>query len=327
MGKVKDKTIAAEETIETQVTVEDAPEAAPAATDLVTMAQITVTQLPIIEERLRDVKAAVEATVAEAKSLVATADTVQAVKARRAELNKQFSEIENQRKQIKQQIAAPYQRFEEVYKECIAGPFREADAALKATVDSFENDLKKKALDRLEAYYYELCALEDIDWLPFADAMTKSGIKISMEDCKKKEPRKAMDALAEFTSKIGLGLDSVRQMDDSAEILVEFKKTLDAGQAAAAVQDRKRKVREEAAQEERRKESDFERRRQEQLAKLEAVTPAAAPQPVPEPTPAKFPPAIGFKIYFETAEQYQKVLPILKDLKNTLITEGIKYGK
>ena len=77
MGKVKEKAV---EPIEAEVTIEDATE----TTDLVSMAQITVTQLPIIEERLRDVKAAVEATVAEAKSMVATADTVQAVTARRA---------------------------------------------------------------------------------------------------------------------------------------------------------------------------------------------------------------------------------------------------
>ena len=326
MGKVKEKAV---EPIEAEVTIEDATE----TTDLVSMAQITVTQLPIIEERLRDVKAAVEATVAEAKSMVATADTVQAVKARRAELNKQFNAIEDQRKAIKEQIAAPYQRFEKVYRECIAGPFKEADAALKATVDDFQNSVKKQALDKLESYYYELCALDQIDWLTFQDALVKSNIKISMEDCKKKEPRKAMDELAAFTSKIGLGLDSVRQMDDSAEVLVEFKKCLDAGQAAAIVQERKRKVREAAEAEERRKSSDFEAMRQAAIAKVEAFTPtaAAAPEPVKAPidptAPVKFPPVIGFKIYLETERQYLAVLPKLKELKQILEQEGIRYGK
>ena len=332
MGRIKDKALEAEETIEAEVTVEDAPEAAPAAgTDLVTMAQITVTQLPIIEEKLRDVRTAVEATVREAKSLVATADTVQAVKNRRAELNKQFNAIEEQRKAIKEQIAAPYKQFETVYRECIAGPFKEADAALKATVDDFESTLKKKALDKLEAYYYELCALEQIDWLPFADAMAKSGIKIGMADCKTREPKKAMDAIAKFTAEIGLGLDAVRQMDDSAEVLVEFKKSLNAGLAAAAVQDRKRKVREAAEAEERRKASEFEARRQAAIAKVEAIQQATTPEPVKEPirsvTDGPFPPVIGFKIYFQNADEYRKVLPILRQLKELLKTEGIKYGK
>lgn len=154
-----------------------------------------------------------------------------------------------------------------------------------------------------------------------------------MEDCKKKEPRKAMDELAAFTSKIGLGLDSVRQMDDSAEVLVEFKKCLDAGQAAAIVQERKRKVREAAEAEERRKSSDFEAMRQEAIAKVEAYTPtaAAAPEPVKAPinptAPVKFPPVIGFKIYLETERQYLAVLPKLKELKQILEQEGIRYGK
>lgn len=337
MGRVKEKIMDAEEPIEVEVTIEDAPEEAAAAqpaksADLVTMAQITVTQLPIIEERLRDVKEAVEATVAEAKTMVATADTVQAVKARRAELNRQFDEIEKQRKTIKKQISAPYEQFEVVYRECIAGPFREADAALKDTVDSFEDSLKKKALDRLKAYYEELCALENIDWIPFDEALERGGVKISLADCKTKEPRKAMDAIAKFTSTIALGLDQVRQMEDSAEIMVEFKRCLDAGQAAATVHERKRRIREAAEQEEQRKASDFEARRQEALKKLEAITPTAAPEPIQEPVrsvaaPAAFPMAIGFKIYFDTAEQYQKVLPVLRQLKEILNTEGIRYGK
>lgn len=319
MSKTKEKVIDA---TEADVQIEDAPE----TTDLVSMAQITVTQLPVIEERLRDVKAAVEATVAEAKSLVATADTVQAVKARRAELNKQFNAIEDQRKAIKEQIAAPYQRFEKVYRECIAGPFKEADAALKATVDDFQNAVKKVALDKLESYYYELCALDQIDWLTFQDALVKSNIKISMEDCKKKEPRKAMDELAAFTSKIGLGLDSVRQMDDSAEIMVEFKKCLDAGQAAAIVQERKRKVREAAEAENRRKEEAA--RQQEMVAKVEAAAPApapvaaptAAPTPVADPTQAeRVFPEFQFTVYNCTRSQLIKIRDYLKQ-------EGIQYA-
>ena len=55
---------------------------------------IAVTQLPVIEERLRDYKAEIEATVADAKKMVATPDTIQAVKTKRAELRKQFDALD-----------------------------------------------------------------------------------------------------------------------------------------------------------------------------------------------------------------------------------------
>lgn len=310
-GKTADQ-----EPIETQVTMEDTPEAEP--TDLITLAQITVTQLPIIEERLLAVKDAVSATVTEAKSLVATVDTVQAVKARRAELNKQKEALEAQRKAVKKQIMAPYDRFNAVYEECIAGPFREADAALKATIDGFEGELKKEALRKLETYYQELRSMDDLGWLPFEEALRRSGIKIGLADCKTKRPQKAMDSLANFTCGIALRMQQIRAMEDSAEIMVEFKKSLDVGAAVATVQERKRKVQEAAEEEERRKEE--EARRAEMIAKVEAYIPTpAAPTEAPAPAERIWP-EFRFTVYNCTRAQ-------LIGIRNYLQQEGIKYGK
>ena len=242
-------------------------------------ALIVVTQLPVIEERLRDFKAEVEAAVAEAKSMVATADTVQAVKNRRAELNKQFEALETQRKAVKAQIMAPYERFNAVYAECISGPFKEADAALKATVGEFETELKNEAIEKVKDYYAELCALEGIDWLPFQRAMEYGNIKVSMADTKTNTPRKLMEAIANVVSRIAIAMDDIRKMEDSAEIMAEFKTCLDAGKAAATVQDRKRKVEAEKEAAERNKE--WEAKRAEALAKVQAAAEASAPAPVP----------------------------------------------
>ncbi len=298
------------------------------ATDLITMAQIAVTQLPIIEERLRDVKSAVESMVADAESLIATPDTIQAVKARRAELNKQFDTLDAQRRAVKEAVMAPYSNFEAVYKECIAGPFKRADAALKATIDGFEGELKAQALEKLEGFYWELCGLDGIDFLPFPDALKASGIKLTLADCRTKKPQKAMEAMAQFTAKIGLAMGDIAKMEDSAEILVEFKKSLDAGKAAATVAERKRMVKEAEEAEERRKAE--EAARNEQVAKVEALRPepVAPPTPVSAPdAPLKVPQCVSFKIYPKTAEEYQKILPTLRQLKEILIQEGIDYGK
>lgn len=284
------------------------------ATDL-----IAVTQLPIIEERLRDVKATVEAAVAEAKSMVATEETIQAVKNRRSELNKQFDALEEKRKAVKAQIMEPYNRFEAVYKECITVPFTEADKSLKATVDGFENELKDKTVQRLKDYYAELCAAERIDWLPFMKAMEYGKIKVGVTDAKKNTPRKLMNAVANVVSTIATGMDQIRKMEDSAEIMAEYKACLDVGKAVATVQERKRKVQEEKEAAEKRKE--WERKREEAIAKVDAASPApvavAAPQPLNK--------SMSFKIFFKTVEEYEKVKPILKQLKETLIREGIQY--
>ena len=113
-----------------------------------------------------------------------------------------------------------------------------------------------------------------------------------------------------------------------------WKKTLDAGQAAAIVQERKRRVREaEEAEAKRREES---ARQREMTAKVEALTPTpvAAPSPVEEPTRSVTVMAqpecwkkMSFTIYFRNQEEYQKVLPELKALKEKMVQEGIQYGK
>lgn len=304
-----------------QLTLDEAAEQEPQEVT----ALIAVTQLPVIEERLREVKATVEAAVAEAKSLIATEDTIQAVKTRRAELNKQFEALEKQRKAVKEQIMAPYNQFEKVYKECISGPFTDADKSLKATVDSFQNEVKEKTMQKLKDYYAELCAAERIDWLPFMRAMEIGNIKVGMTDAKKSNPQALKDKLANVVATVAVAISGIQKMDDSAEIMAEYKITLDVGKAVANVQERKRKVQEEKEAAEKRKE--WEQKRQEAIAKVEAAvpkpTPVAAPVAVAAPQPLNK--SMSFKIYFKTVEEYEKVKPILKQLKDTLIREGIQY--
>ena len=109
-----------------------------------TAALIEVRQLPVIAERLRQVKDQVEAMTSEASSLVCTAETVQAVKQKRADLRKQFDELETQRKAVKAAVMGPYEEFLKVYDECISAPFRIADNKLKEQIDGFENELKAR---------------------------------------------------------------------------------------------------------------------------------------------------------------------------------------
>ena len=62
---------------------------------------IAVKQLPIIEERLKDLAAVIDRQVEEALSMAVTPDTVKAVKDVRAVLNKQYKALEDQRPHTK----------------------------------------------------------------------------------------------------------------------------------------------------------------------------------------------------------------------------------
>ena len=99
---------------------------------------IQVIRLPVIQERLRSMKGAIEQEVSEALSLACTEDTIQTVKGKRAELRKLLDSLEAQRKAVKTAVMGPYNHFESVYKECVSDTLKSADDALKNKIDEVE---------------------------------------------------------------------------------------------------------------------------------------------------------------------------------------------
>lgn len=288
-------------------------------------ALITITTLPEIQENLRSLRERWEQKAQDAAALVCTEESVQSIKTTRAEMRKEYEEADSQRKAAKERYMSAWNEVESTWKECVSEPFKRADESYKNTISGFEEQLKAEVRDKLERYYSELCASEHIDFVPFDKAMKKAGVKIGLADAKAKTPRKLQDALANLVSQVALDMERIGQMDDAAEIMAEYKWMLDLGSAIAVVQRRKKEVEAEREAAERRKA--VMEREAEAVKKVEAITP-----PVTVGTPVvrsvvtgDYPERIGFKIYFRNAEEYGKVLPILKELKRILITEGIMY--
>lgn len=275
-----------------------------------TTALIEVQQLPIIAERLQMVKAQVEAMTAEAASLVCTAETIQTVKNRRAELRKQFDELEAQRKAAKAAVMAPYNEFEQVYKDCITVPFKTADAALKSTIDGFELELKDRCRAELQGYFDELCAVHGVDFLDMPTAMSIGKIKISMADAQAKTPRKLQDALSEVVARVATGMDQISRMDDAAEIMDEYKRCFDVGHAVDVVRGRKLRVQleQEAA----------EARRAAQKAQNDAKAKVDVLAPPTTQTPQEPRYDVTFTLIAVTKEQARRVREFIK-------SEGIDY--
>ena len=113
---------------------------------------IQIVQLPIIKERLHQLKTFVEQQTAAAMAMVCTEDTVIQVKQTRAELSALFKEAEDQRKAVKNAVMQPYLDFEAVYKECISDPFTRADNDLRCKVAAVEGEMKRACEERLRSW-------------------------------------------------------------------------------------------------------------------------------------------------------------------------------
>lgn len=198
-----------------------------------------VKQLPIIEEQLRSLKTGIEMQVAEATAMVCTEETYKMVKKDRAALSKQFKELEERRKEVKAAIMAPYDQFEELYKECVTMPFTEADRTLKARVDEVEGQLKADKEAQVVKWFDEYrgnVGLTD-DWLSF----DRTGITVGMSDSLRSLKVKAKA----WVDKILEDLAAIAAQEHKDEIFVEYKSTLNVSTAMTTVANRHKAMEEE----------------------------------------------------------------------------------
>lgn len=176
---------------------------------------IVVKQLPQIEEHLKELSIDIDKKVENAKSLVCTEENVKTIKQVRADLNKEFKEVEQQRKMVKEQILAPYIQFEEIYKTYISDKYKGADSDLETKIDTTENELRARKEQETRDYFEEYKQSLSIDFIKFEDAK----IKVGLADSKTSLKKQAKD----FIDRVNTDLATIMLQEHKEEILVEYK--------------------------------------------------------------------------------------------------------
>ena len=198
---------------------------------------IVIKQLPIIEEQLKQLSEEIDKKVENAKSLVCTEENKQTIKQIRTSLNKEFEELETQRKNVKEKVLAPYNKFETTYKEYVSEKYKSADKTLKEKIDSIEIEQKKKLEDGAKEYFAEYAESKKIDFITFE----KMGLKIGVSD----NLTKLKKQIIAYIDKIIDDLKLIETQEYNAEILVEYKQSLNVSQAITAVNNRFKAIEEE----------------------------------------------------------------------------------
>lgn len=187
---------------------------------------ITLQQPPIIiYERIKAVGQQIEAKIAELNldNQLVTEDTLKSAKNTRTTLRKELDDFETQRKYIKEQVNAPYEAFEKAYKEHIKVHYDKADSTLKSKIDEVQNRLISDKSARIKDYFTELCQSQNIDFLIFE--RLPLNITLSASDKSLKEQ------VAGFVGEVSKSLEFIESLTDpdeyKAEILADYKQTLD----------------------------------------------------------------------------------------------------
>ena len=198
---------------------------------------IKVTQIPVIKHELQIIGKGVSERIAalNIESQLATEDTVKALKEIRAELNKEATAFEAQRKDVKNAVMQPYNDFEAIYKAEIIDKFKAADDLLKSKISDFEMKIKSEKRTNLVDYFNEACKCKTIYFLTFDRMNIEVGLSVS--------EKKYKEQILEFIDKVAEDLALIETEQYAAEILIEYKKSLKANAAITDVRNRKEQER------------------------------------------------------------------------------------
>jgi hypothetical protein len=195
--------------------------------------EIKLVQTPIIIHELAIVGKSVteRLKVLNLENQVATEETVKSLKELRSELNKELADFEVQRKFIKEGVNKPYNDFEAIYKSEISEKYTTAINLLKDKIASVENKIKTEKKVNILAYFNELCASEKIDFVSFETVVPE----ILLSTTEKAYKTQCND----FIMKVVDDLNFIKSTEFENEVLVEYKKTLNASKAFTEVSKRK----------------------------------------------------------------------------------------
>lgn len=261
---------------------------------------IKLEQLPIIKYQLEQLAIEIKEKVDRANNLIVNDDTVKEVKQVRATLNKEFNELELQRKQVKQAIMSKYDEFEEIYKENVSNLYKQADVTLKEKIDNVENQLKQEKEDELREFVEQHCSTRNIH-IDFEIIDLNITLSASMKLLKEQ-------ALA-FIEKVDNDLKLINMEEYSNEILYEYNQSHDFVNAKTKVVERHKQL------EEIQKQQDMKQKQEKQEEKIiEKVDEIIAPVEV-----------IEDEDIIEVAFKVKGTKSQIKQIKELIIELGLEY--
>lgn len=224
---------------------------------------IIIRQLPIIEDRLDEAYLKVQERLSSVSSLVVTEENYKDLKKTRADLNKEFNELENLRKKVKEAVEAPYKKFEGGAYKRVVDEYRSAIAELDGNIKDVEGGLKRKRQEEIVAYFDEYRQSLGLD-ASIVD-LSKSGIKIGLSGSMKSLKEQARG----YLDKVNGDLVMIDTLDNADEVLAEYRVSLNVTEAVRIVNERHKRIEEER----KRREAEMEARKQ--MAEHEAEVDAA----------------------------------------------------
>ena len=197
------------------------------------MAEIlSIVNLPLTERTLKEISERCKDRLRLAEQMACTEETKQEAKKLRAELNKEFSEYEAERKERTAEYEKPLKMFKNIYNQYIAEPFRNADIALKVKINDVETVQREDKTLEVKEYADELKQVYALDWLETDRVMPNITLSASVKSLKK-EVKETLD-------RIKSEVDCINAISDNSELMAQYMECLDLPAAQIIIAMRKK---------------------------------------------------------------------------------------
>lgn len=199
-----------------------------------------VEQLPKIIDQMEEIGADLEKRLEELKldDLICTEETRKGITDLRTSLKKEQTEFENQRKNIKNEIMAPYEEFNKIYDANIKSKYANAITILTEKIAVVENTIRENTRTKMIEFFEEKRNASNIkpEWLSFDELNTKIGI--NQLTPKGELVKKVKDEINDAVETIKTCIDTINSMQNKEEILAEYLKHKNLSLAIKEVNDR-----------------------------------------------------------------------------------------
>lgn len=260
-----------------------------------------------IESNMKEVKGYVENLNNYYKNISFTEETMQEAKNEKSKVNKFKKQVSDYRKNIIEEYNKPIKAFEDTAKET-EKLLTETYNTINQQVANYESKQKEIKEKEVKDYFEEYKIANNIDFITYGQARINVTLSASMKSLK--------DQAKQFIDKIVDDLKLIETQEHKAEIIVEYKQTLNVSNAITSVTNRFKAIEEEKKKQEQ-KIVHIEMNESHEITKksynqLENIF----NKPLEQPKELK-----KYTITFTVTDNAIR----LKQLKNYLVREGYQY--
>ena len=263
----------------------------------------SITALGSIDSNIEVIKDKAAAIKSFYANLVISEEDCKDMKKEMASLNKAKDAVKKYRLDIVKKFNEPLDNFVNSAKET-EKILTETYDSLKGQIKKFEDETLNQKKEEVKSYYDEYASSLHIDFVPFENSGLSITLSASIKSLK--------EASKSFLDRIDSDLKLINTQDEAliSEILVEYKRSLNVGNAIITVKERHK-----ALEEEQKRQEAINALKAEEKKIEEQVEEVTAPKVV-EREPVKV---------FTAKFKVEATIDQIKDLKTFMDLKGIKY--